>query len=418
MTISVTLFHRITFSVLLTFGLSSFVFAQTTDHSVRIDSGTKIGGGYIIANGPQCFVVTAKHVILDELEEPNDKIMVTNRAGIKRSARPDRLSEQYDLALYRIDNPQSFQCAHNWNDGANARRAIETAERVFVLKTSSSGSQTRIFHDYAGNDGESFFKMYPSRPNLRAQTGDSGSPVFAGVNQIVGIAISVDSATGDIIVINQKTIDSQFASSLVNDKTVRVLTSQVTHKGRGEWRGATLSLMDVLEAYGAIAYERDEQYKGSKSWNGNIDPRYSGKRHLPSIPRADYLLQVDIIALETTSRNVKKYKQGSGENIERELGNAFGDALIGGLFGKNEAKKQAQKRNRDYQNKINEKIRIVDVSVDLEFRLTSTVTGQTIRHRETRQGTINTSDYNHAKNLAINSAIQSGTKSILTKAGL
>lgn len=390
--------------------------AQQADHAVRIQAGNQVGGGYTISNGAQCFIVTARHVIADEVGDPVPAVTVINSKGMRRSARPVRLSQNHDLALYKIEQPSGFNCAQTWNNGSAARQSAQSSERLFLIKTDEQGNAQRIFLDFARNDGDAYFHLYPrypDQPEKRPRAGDSGSPVFAGITQLVGIAQDVNSATGDVTVISQKAIDSEFAGEVVSAHALRLLVSQVTQKRGSEHRVATLSLLDALEAQqNIVVFERNRIYSGTSSWRGNISPQLARRSNLPAIPDADYLLEVDIVDTDTASVRVPKYPELQNSTAEEVVVGA----LLGSLLG-DDAQSQMERARRERERKKQETKTIMEATADLEFRLTDTRTGRIIRHRERLARRVDTTDWRQAQDAVLNYAITNGTQNVLTKAG-
>ena len=407
--------HLLAFLLLL---IPTFAFAIGPEHGVRVVSAAENGGGYTIENNRICYVITAKHVVTSE-DDPDavNAIRVTDRSGVTKTAAFEAQSPTFDLVLYRITEPAGFQCGKQWNDGTTARSSAENSGTIYLLKTDDRGNQERIHLDYVSNKGANSLIFYPKHTNRAPQAGDSGSPVFGQNNQILGIAKSIDATTGEVDVINQQTIDTQFGSRVVSEKIVRFLVSQMSFRQRGENRYGTLTLLDNLENVGAIALERNAIYAGTQSTRDRVDPRLARRNNLPLIPISDYLIEADIVSLNTDRQRVKKYSLNSKGSVEQEIGNALGEALIGGIFGKDKAKESAQKRKRELEKKRNETIYVTDINIDVEFRITNTTTGQQFRHRERKQGRLPYDDRNRAEEAAISSAISTGLPAALSKIG-
>ena len=399
--------------------------AQTPDNAVRIHADGKNGGGYTIQNGRICYVVTAKHVVEDdwEVEEGEEKgikpqILVTDSRGVTSTAQRVRPSPSYDLALYRLSGDEKLVCGQNWQDGSAAMSAAEDPDaNLFLQRRQDSGSGRRAYLLFDGNDGDSKFLLLPRSRDADGmpRQGDSGSPIFAG-RALIGVAVNVDTQSGRVTAISQKTIDAEFASEVVSATKVRVLIDQVTQNRRSEFRTGTLSLLDSLEAReNFIVFERPPIYIGTDSWAGNVAPQLAARRGLPSIPSADFLLKVDIVSINSKSARVPKYAPGgiqTGVGATPDIGGLLGD-VIGGDIGR-----ELKKQNTQRANKLKEMKTVYDVTGDLEIRLIDTSTREMFRHRQRISQRFDTTDYRQAQLDAIESAIDSGVGSILDKAGL
>ena len=392
--------------------------AQTPENAVRIHADGKVGGGYSIQNGRICYVVTAKHVVEDELGELSPQIRVSDARGVSSAAIPVRPSPSYDLALYRMSGEQKINCGQNWQDGSAAMSAAEDPDaNIFLQRRQDGGGGRRAYLLFDGNDGDSKFLLLPRSRDAEGmpRQGDSGSPIFAG-RALVGIAVNVDTNLGRVIAISQRTIDAEFASEVVSAMKVRVLIDQVTQNRRSEYRTGTLSLLDSLEARDDfIVFERAPIYLGTDSWAGNVAPQLAGRRGLPSIPSADFLLKIDIVSIDTKSARVPKYTQAginTGGSATPDLGGMLGD-VIGGDIGR-----ELKKQNAQRAKKLKEMKTVYNVTGDLEIRLFDTSTKEMFRHRERISRQFDTTDYRKAQADAIESAIGSGVDSILDKAGL
>ena len=191
----------------------------------------------------------------------------------------------------------------------------------------------------------------------------------------------------------------------------------MSFRQQGENRYGTLTLLDNLESVGAVAFERDPVYAGTNSTRDRVAPRLARRSDLPLIPVADFLLEADIVSLSTQRERIKKNAVNPTSSTEQQIGNAVGDALIGGLFGQNAARENAQRRERELDRKRNETIDVTDINIDIEFRITDTSTGQQFRHRERKQGRLPLNDRDRAEETAISSAISSGLAAALAKIG-
>lgn len=411
--------RKVTLGALTSLALVSAAHAVGPEYGIRVQTPEQSGGGYSIENNRKCFIVTAKHVVVPKGDlSPFPKIKVTDRAGTARDAVIEGVSETYDLGLYRVENPLGFSCGDRWDDGTGARSSAENSEKIYLLKTDEGGNQKRIYLDYVSNNGEISFVFYPSHANLRPQGGDSGSPIFGSGGKLIGIAKSIDPASGELQVVSQKTIDTQFSDRVVSERVARILLSQVTEQRSRENRNATLTALDILEENGVIPFERDPFYFRTRSWKGNIDPRMSRRGQTPPIPQADFYIEADIVSVTTDNIRVKKYQQKSGSQAGEAIGEAVGQALIEGIFGKQKSQESVNKRRREQERRRNEMITVTDVSIDMEFRITEIASGRTFRHREQRSGRLSTADRNSAKETAINSALRPGLQAALIKAGL
>jgi hypothetical protein len=391
--------------------------AQSFDIGVRIENGENIGGGYTIARGSQCFVVTAAHVVHDEDGELASSVKLYDVNGMTRKGTPRKESPSHDLALVEVSDPAGFACNKVWSDGSNARKEAGTSKEVFLQRHNGLGDETRIQLRYEGNDGPTGLKFGAanSRQALAASKGDSGWPVFSMSGELLGISERVDSVTGTLFVLNQTAVNAAFSSDVVSNRAYRILASQVTLRGRSESRSATISMLEVLQASdGIIPIERDPYYIGTSSSSGNVDPRLARRSTAPPIPPADYLLAIDIVLLEAETVEVAAYETSAVSKVAEDV---VTRAILKGIFG-NAGEEAAEKANRDRSRQYEETKRVMDVTLDVSFTLTDLESGEVMRHRVPGTVRIDQEDRKIAESEALTLAIRQGLPALLRQAGL
>lgn len=403
--------------VLLMCSPASVALAQSFDSGVQIKHGEGIGGGYTIANGSQCFVITAAHVVKDSAEEMVRTVSVTDVRGMQRTATPIKESPTHDLALLKIDDPVGFLCNRVWSDGANARNEAKSSKEIFLERHNGAGDERRIQLKYAGNRGPAglVFSAAYSSQTYKASQGDSGWPIFSISGELLGIAESVSSGTSEVVALSQAVINATFASDVVSNRAYRILASQVTLNGRREYRSGTVSLLGVLQARGGvIPIERDPFYMGTSSWSGNVDAKLARRSPRPPIPDADYLVVLDIVALDTKS---EKVPASQGTVVEGVAEDVLTGVILEGIFG-NSGREAANRAKRDRERLARQTKTVMDVTLDLDLALTDTGTGAVVRHRVSGTVRIDHPDRDIAEANALEMAIQQGVPALLKKAGL
>lgn len=210
---------------------------------------SEIGAGYSVARGSECFGITPLHVV-----EAQTEIVVSDSNG--KSAPADLINRfaDIDLAVLRIAARPDFQCAADWDDGAQIQGLIESAP-LSSEKIHGRGSSTRKYYLFTGHEGTMHFRMRPQAQGDRAAPGDSGSPVYAAPTRdskrIVGIIASVDATNGQVTVLRQDAIHS-FVKDIVLDRASKtVLLYPFVYRNQ-EYRNATIAAMDVLARRGTL----------------------------------------------------------------------------------------------------------------------------------------------------------------------
>ncbi|HMN83993.1 MAG TPA: hypothetical protein PKA20_29245 [Burkholderiaceae bacterium] len=178
--------------------LSVVTAAQSQPVDVR--QGQEVGSGYAFRRGEGCVVLTAAHVVPNEVAA----ITVTDRSGAKRSGQRVFANEA-DVALVELPGATATQCAERWPDSAWLRAAQLSSRTLFeAVRHEPGGRETIVTMRYAGGTANSLTLAPVDRMTIVQS--DSGSIVRQD-GRMAGIVTRVDPATDRVEVLRFDLID-------------------------------------------------------------------------------------------------------------------------------------------------------------------------------------------------------------------
>lgn len=184
---------------------------------VDVRQGQDVGSGYAFRRGEGCVVLTAGHVVPNEVAA----ITVTDRSGAKRNGQRIFANEA-DVALVELAGATASQCPERWPDSAWLRSAQLGSRTLFeAIRHEPGGRETIVTMRYAGGTANSL-TLAPVDKMTIVQS-DSGSIVRQD-GRMAGIVTRVDPATDRVEVLRFDLIDK-----LVGDRFRTVARAGAVH---------------------------------------------------------------------------------------------------------------------------------------------------------------------------------------------
>ncbi len=184
---------------------------------VDVRQGQDVGSGYAFRRGEGCVVLTAGHVVPNEVAA----ITVTDRSGAKRNGQRIFANEA-DVALVELAGATASQCPERWPDSTWLRSAQLGSRTLFeAIRHEPGGRETIVTMRYAGGTANSL-TLAPVDKMTIVQS-DSGSIVRQD-GRMAGIVTRVDPATDRVEVLRFDLIDK-----LVGDRFRTVARAGAVH---------------------------------------------------------------------------------------------------------------------------------------------------------------------------------------------
>jgi len=291
---------------------------------VQVDrSGSaEYGAGFSVGRESECFIVTPFHVVEGA---GTDEITVTDGKGRRDKASIVKFIQDFDAALLKVSGQVTIDCPADWDDGANSSGEIEGAMFLVAKKVNSNGrtEQNRLF--VSGISAE-MIDLEPFDDRNTLQEGDSGSSVYAG-NRLVGMVVSVDTATGNVMAVTQGQIHGLFGADVLPQGQRTALVFPFLYQ-RAENVYATMAAYDYIAQRTPLGVME----------SGPLSPQQIAAGAMPAVPPgADYAVFGTIV--ELTSKRVTNpyYKRPDGKK------KSFGDIFVDSL------KESVTKRNENVQ---------------------------------------------------------------------
>ena len=196
----------------------------------HVKGGTEEGSGYLVRKGPDCLLVTARHVVvnvkLGDKAPLSDGIQVFDEQNFAATGTMTFSSAKDDLAILKLDVPPKYACAATWQDGGAVKDTLKAAvmdtSTVFRILTLREGG------DINATDAKLLGTDPPANFDISATTtqGQSGSPVISGSGTLMGIVLSTspskDNTGGATKVLRQDYINS-IAGDFLKTTGVKIL---------------------------------------------------------------------------------------------------------------------------------------------------------------------------------------------------
>ncbi len=138
---------------------------------VEIRQDPQVGAGHAFRRGNTCLVVTARHVVANEVAD----IVVLDRSGARNTAQRVYDNPTYDLALLEITGKPAIACTASWPDTAWIAGLSPQSSMLFeaVRHYPTGGRETLIALRYAGGTADTLSFAPVDRTSIRSS--DSGS---------------------------------------------------------------------------------------------------------------------------------------------------------------------------------------------------------------------------------------------------
>ncbi len=282
---------------------------------IEIDTGRsqEYGAGISVGKGSECFVVTPLHVV-----EIARTIMVTDRNGHSANAVMYQAPDGVDAALLKVESGHSLDCPEDWDDGTSGGLAIQEADFLVSKKVKQRGMQQRRF--FLGGESTTTMSLQPfsSGDADRLIEGDSGSSVYAK-NMLVGMIVSVDTATGAGHALKQSQLHALFGNLVLESSVKLALVNPVYYRNT-ENRYATIGVRDFFEAKTPL----DVMELSPAATAANLQ---NAKRGIaPTYPdNADYVVSSSIIDSRSRREVNPNYKASASNesNFGKQLLNSM-----------------------------------------------------------------------------------------------
>lgn len=167
---------------------------------VDVRQGQNVGSGYAFRRGDGCVVLTAGHVVPNEVAT----VTVTDRSGARRTGQRIFANEA-DVALVELSGASATQCPERWPDSAWLASTQLSSRTLFeAIRHEPGGRETIVTMRYAGGTSNSLTLAPVDK--LTIVQSDSGSIVRQD-GRMAGIVTRVDPATDRIEVLRFDLID-------------------------------------------------------------------------------------------------------------------------------------------------------------------------------------------------------------------
>jgi hypothetical protein len=296
---------------ILTLG-SATALAAPVHIQVSIGNTVEFGAGYSVANGPLCFVIAPLHVV--ERAGPGD-IQITDSRGRRAPAEVVKSVLDFDAALLKLTNTAKVECPDEWEDGRATAAVVNKAEFLVSKRVSSNGrlEQKRFFVSGISNEMLDL-QVYDSSSSL--QEGDSGSSLYAG-NELVGMVVSVDTASGNVAALTQNQIHGLFGADVVPQSQTVLQLHPFLYQHR-EQPYATVAAIDYLTNNTPLSVIEAQLVPTTNGASGQV----------PVSEDVDYIITGNILTITNRRENNPNYKPSSDEkrNLGKSLMSSFSKA--------------------------------------------------------------------------------------------
>lgn len=180
--------------------LLTMVVNTATAQPVDVRQGQEVGSGYVFRRGEGCVVLTALHVVPNEVAA----IIITDRSGAKRNGQRI-FANDADFALVELAEAAAAQCSERWPDIAWLAGAKFSSRSLFeAVRHEPGGRETIISMRYAGGTAN-LLSLAPVDRTTIIQS-DSGSIVRLD-GRMVGVVTRVDPGSDRVDVLRLDLID-------------------------------------------------------------------------------------------------------------------------------------------------------------------------------------------------------------------
>lgn len=306
------------------------------------------GAGFSVGKESECFVVAPLHVVEDTSA---DQVTVTDGKGRRANAQIVKSIDTFDVALLKIVGGVQFECPEDWDDGSNSAGDIDNAEFLIAKKINSNGrtEKNRLFVSAMSAEQ---LELEPWDEKNKIQEGDSGTSVYAG-KRLVGMIVSVDTRSGDVIAISQSQIHGLFGGDVLPQARRTVLLYPFFQRNR-ENVYATMAAYDYVALRTPLTLMEPE----------SVDARALARGQLPPTPPGiDYVVTGKIVSVLSKRVRNPYYKKSDGK--KRSIGDMFISSL----------KKSVTKRNETSQY-------LRSYNIDVEVTVQDIVTNRRARNLE------------------------------------
>lgn len=317
----------------------SCAFALPVHVQVDRAGATEYGAGMSVGRGSECFIVTPFHVV--EGADASE-ITITDAKGRRAKAGMVKFIQDFDAALLKVSGGVDIDCPSDWDDGDGVSGNIEGAMFLVAKKVNSNGrtEQNRLF--VSGISAE-MIDLEPFDERNTLQEGDSGSSVYAG-NRLVGMVVSVDTATGSVVAVTQSQIHGLFGADVLEQGQRTALVFPFVYN-RAENVYATMAAYDYVGQRTPLAVVE----------SGPLTPQQISTGAMPAIPTGvDFAVSGRVVELTTARVTNPHYKRPDGKK------KSFGDIFVDSL------KNSVSKRNEDVQYlrtfNIDIEVTVIDVN--------------------------------------------------------
>ncbi|MES9971886.1 MAG: hypothetical protein ABW092_17770 [Candidatus Thiodiazotropha sp.] len=322
---NLTIVMMIGFSLFLN---TAHIQAQPVHVQVDGAGGIEYGAGISVGKGEECFIITPSHVIEGA---GKNAITVTNLKGKRAKARVLKQVMDFDAALLKLQDSSNFDCPEDWDTGTGLGKKIENAPFLISKKVNDNGrvEQNRLF--VSGLSAETI-ELEPYNERSKLQEGDSGSSVYAA-SHLVGMVISVDTATGEVIAVSQSQLHGLFGKDVLLQNTqIAMLVPFIYNRAENVY--ATSAAFEYLEQKTPFRLQESQPRTRQQISKGET----------PTAPEGvDYVISGKI--LDLTSKRVKNpdYKPEKKQTNQKDKKQSFKDMFVASL------KKSLTNKNQSYR---------------------------------------------------------------------
>ena len=339
----------------------------------------EFGAGYTVRRENECFVITPTHVV--EYALP-DEIRVTDAQGRIAGARLIKSNSEFDAALLQVDPQASIECNDDWENGSGEQQAINEAQFLVARKVDDNGtmSQSRLFPVTASRE---FLELEPLSGAGGMREGDSGSALYAG-GRLVGMVISVDTATGMVRALTQNQIHGLYGADVLPQGLSRVAIAGIIYR-RNDNPYASIAAREFVEANATMEV---------------VDLPADGNAAAAGL---DYVIRGEIIALNRARAANPDYER---PEREQEESGSIGRLLLQRL------KERVEEEMEETSEKNTTARYVSTFSIDIDFTIEDVSENRQIRTLERQsirifdEGQNSTEMTNNATGIAVRQALE------------
>lgn len=290
--------------------LPALALAAPVHLSVKTPRGEEFGAGISAGNGIDCYIVAPAHVVQHAIA-----ITVTDRNGRSASAMPLLAPEGVDAILLKLNDGHALDCPEDWVDGSAAESVVDDSPFLVSKKVKDGGMDQRRFFPASVTATSISIQPYGAGASDRLIEGDSGSALFAQ-NQLLGMVVKVDTATGEGEALKQSYLHSLFSAHILDQVSKIAMVAPVL-SGSQENRYATLALRDFVDAntpFDAMEMSPDLAQANTMAIYRGTPVEYPDN--------VDYVINSRIIAHNMVRQENPNYKESS------QTTSNFGQQLI------------------------------------------------------------------------------------------